>query len=64
MIAWVAARNDGDATTAQVRAYRFPSDTTIFGPAQIEARIDQDPTISAQVTLWNQSGSSRSSAAT
>ena len=39
------------------QVYRFPADTTIFGPAQIEARIDQDPLISAQVTLWNQSGS-------
>jgi uncharacterized membrane protein (UPF0182 family) len=56
MIAWIAARNDGDAY-GEVAAFRFPSDTTIFGPAQIEARIDQDPTISAQVTLWNQSGS-------
>jgi uncharacterized protein len=37
--------------------YRFPADTTIFGPAQIEARIDQDPSISAQISLWNQSGS-------
>jgi uncharacterized membrane protein (UPF0182 family) len=56
MIAWVAARNDG-ANRGQVFAFRFPSDTTIFGPAQIEARIDQDPTISAQISLWNQSGS-------
>ncbi len=56
MIAWIAARND-DPNRGQVRAYRFPSDTTIFGPAQIEARIDQDPIISAQISLWNQSGS-------
>jgi uncharacterized membrane protein (UPF0182 family) len=56
MIGWVAARNDG-ANYGGVRVYRFPSDTSIFGPAQIEARIDQDPTISAQITLWNQSGS-------
>ena len=56
MIAWVAARNDG-AEYGKVRAYQFPSDTTIFGPAQIEARIDQNPIISGQVTLWNQSGS-------
>ena len=56
MIAWVAARMD-DPNYGQVRVYRFPADTTIFGPAQIEARIDQDPTISAQVSLWNQSGS-------
>ena len=56
MIAWVAARNDVPNYGA-VRAYQFPSDTTIFGPSQIEARIDQDPTISAQISLWNQSGS-------
>jgi uncharacterized protein len=56
MIAWVAARNDGDAYGSTL-VYRFPADTTIFGPSQIEARIDQDPTISAQVSLWNQSGS-------
>ncbi len=57
MIAWVAARNDG-AVRGQVRVYKFPSDTTVLGPAQIEARIDQDPTISAQFTLWGQIGSS------
>jgi uncharacterized membrane protein (UPF0182 family) len=57
MIAWVAARND-PANRGQVRAYRFPSETTIFGPAQIEARIDQDPVISSQITLWSQAGSS------
>jgi uncharacterized membrane protein (UPF0182 family) len=56
MIAWVAARNDVP-NYGQVFTYRFPADTTIFGPAQIEARIDQDPQISAQISLWNQSGS-------
>jgi uncharacterized membrane protein (UPF0182 family) len=56
MIAWVAARSDAPNYGA-VRVYNFPADTTVFGPAQIEARIDQDPLISAQVTLWNQSGS-------
>lgn len=56
MIAWVAARNDAP-NLGKVRTYQFPSDTTIFGPAQIEARIDQDPIISAQITLWDQSGS-------
>ena len=56
MIAWVAARNDGDAYGG-VRVYRFPRDTSIFGPVQIEARIDADPIISSQVTLWSQSGS-------
>jgi uncharacterized membrane protein (UPF0182 family) len=56
MIAWVAARNDGDVR-GDTRVYRFPAETTVFGPAQIEARIDQDPIISQQITLWNQSGS-------
>jgi uncharacterized membrane protein (UPF0182 family) len=56
MIAWVAARNDNPNYGA-VRVFRFPTDTAVLGPAQIEARIDQDPTISAQITLWNQSGS-------
>ena len=57
MIAWIAARNDPEHY-GDVRYYRFPTDTSVFGPVQIEARIDQDPTISAQITLWNQSGSS------
>ena len=56
MIAWVAAQMDAP-NYGKVQVYRFPADTTIFGPAQIEARIDQDPIISAQVSLWNQSGS-------
>ncbi len=56
MIAWVAARSDAP-NYGEVVSYRFPADTTIFGPAQIEARIDQDPQISQQISLWNQSGS-------
>jgi uncharacterized membrane protein (UPF0182 family) len=56
MIAWVAARNDGQ-NYGKVSVFQFPAGSTVFGPAQIEARIDQDPVISAQITLWNQSGS-------
>jgi uncharacterized membrane protein (UPF0182 family) len=56
MIAWVAARNDAPNYGA-TRVYRFPADTTVFGPVQIEGRIDQDPIISQQISLWNQSGS-------
>ena len=56
MIAWVAARQDAPNYGA-TRVYRFPADTTIFGPAQIEARIVQDPQISQQFTLWSQGGS-------
>jgi uncharacterized membrane protein (UPF0182 family) len=56
MIAWIAARNDGDAY-GTIRVYRFPADTTVFGPEQIEARIDADGAISEQITLWSQAGS-------
>jgi uncharacterized membrane protein (UPF0182 family) len=56
MIAWVAVRMDGD-TYGQTLVYRFPSQTNVFGPAQIEAQISSDPVISSQFTLWNQAGS-------
>ncbi len=55
-IAWLAGRSDGD-NLGKLRAYRFPTDDLVFGPAQIEARIDQDPGISAQLTLWEGAGS-------
>ncbi|MBI4322465.1 MAG: UPF0182 family protein [Chloroflexi bacterium] len=56
MITWLAARSDGDAYGKLV-AYKYPKDKLIYGPMQIEARIDQDPRISEQLTLWNQAGS-------
>jgi hypothetical protein len=56
MIAWIASRNS-PSDYGTVRVYQFPRDTSTFGPTQIEARIDQDPVISSQITLWNQSGS-------
>ncbi|MDA1239853.1 MAG: UPF0182 family protein [Chloroflexi bacterium] len=55
-VAWLAGRSDGEHYGA-MRAYRFPTDTLVYGPAQIEARIDQNPGISQQFSLWNQSGS-------
>jgi uncharacterized membrane protein (UPF0182 family) len=56
MIAWLAARCDG-AEYGSVIEFRFPKDKLIYGPAQIEARIDQDTAISQQLSLWNQTGS-------
>jgi uncharacterized membrane protein (UPF0182 family) len=55
-IAWLAARSDGEHY-GKLLSFRFPTDTTISGPSQVESRIDQDEEISAQITLWNQSGS-------
>src|SRR5207244_1575262 len=56
MITWLAARSDG-ASYGKLVAFKYPKETLIFGPMQVEARIDQDPAISAQFTLWNQGGS-------
>lgn len=53
---WLAARSDG-AHYGELVAYKYPKDKLIFGPLQIEARIDQNEAISQQFTLWNQSGS-------
>ena len=56
MIGWMAARCDGD-NYGEVLVYRLPKDRMIFGPMQLEARIDQQPDISSQLTLWGQKGS-------
>ncbi len=56
MIAWMAARND-EPNYGQLVVYEFPKQELIFGPMQVEARIDQDPAISEQLTLWSQQGS-------
>ncbi len=56
MIAWMAARSDGDKY-GQVVVFKFPKQQLVYGPMQIEARIDQDTTISQNLTLWNQVGS-------
>jgi uncharacterized membrane protein (UPF0182 family) len=56
MIAWLAGRSDG-ANYGKLLVYKYPKDKLIYGPLQVETRIDQDPAISAQLTLWNQRGS-------
>jgi len=56
MITWLAARSDSDKY-GKLIAYNFPKDKLIYGPRQIEARIDQDAAISEQFTLWGQKGS-------
>lgn len=56
MIAWMAARSDGDHY-GTVIAYTFPKQKLIYGPRQVDARIDQDAHISQQLTLWSQRGS-------
>jgi uncharacterized membrane protein (UPF0182 family) len=56
MIAWLAARMDGD-NFGKIILYTLPKNIETYGPLQIESRVDQDPIISQQLTLWNQQGS-------
>ncbi len=56
MVAWLAARCDIPGYGELVE-YQFPKERLIYGPQQIEARIDQDTVISQQLSLWNQMGS-------
>ena len=56
MIAWMAARSDGE-NYGKLSLYEFPKQELVYGPFQIEARIDQNPVIAEQITLWSQTGS-------
>src|SRR5262244_1921488 len=56
MTAWLAARSD-PGHYGRLIAYNFPKQKLVYGPRQIDARIDQDPVISQQLSLWNQRGS-------
>ncbi len=56
MIAWMAARSD-PPNYGRLIVYNFPKQKLVYGPRQIDARIDQDPIISQQLALWNQRGS-------
>jgi len=56
MIAWIAARSDSPGYGEMI-VYKLSKDNLILGPLQIEATIDQDTTISRQLTLWDQRGS-------
>jgi uncharacterized protein len=56
MIGWMAAHSD-EASYGKLRAYHMPKTKFVDGPLQIQAKIDQDPQLSSQLTLWNQQGS-------
>ena len=56
MIAWLAARCD-QPDYGKLIVYEFPKEKLVYGPFQIEARINQDTKISQQISLWNQMGS-------
>lgn len=56
LAAWIAGRCD-EPNYGKLIVYTFPRDRLVFGPRQIDARIDQDSYISQQLTLWGQRGS-------
>ncbi len=56
MIAWLAARSD-PPNYGRLMVFNFPKQKLVYGPRQVDARIDQDPLISQQLSLWNQRGS-------
>jgi uncharacterized protein len=56
LIGWIGGRSDG-AHYGEAVVYDFPKSKLVDGPLQVEARIDQNASISGQLTLWNQQGS-------
>ena len=56
LAAWMVARSDGDQY-GKILVFQFPKQKVVFGPSQIVARVNQDPDISPQLTLWDQQGS-------
>jgi len=56
MIAIMAARSDAPNYGGLI-VYTFPKQKLVYGPRQVDARVNQDPLISAAFSLWNQQGS-------
>jgi uncharacterized membrane protein (UPF0182 family) len=56
LVAWLVAHCDPDRY-GELVLYRFPNQRLVYGPEQIEARINQNPEIQQRLALWNQQGS-------
>jgi len=56
LIGWIAGMCDGE-NYGRFLAYRFPKERRLLGPQQVETKVDQDPHLSGQLTLWDQRGS-------
>ncbi len=56
LASWMVARSDGE-NYGKLAVFRFPKQKLVFGPKQVLTRINQDPEISRQLSLWNQRGS-------
>lgn len=56
LIGWMAARSDGEHL-GELVFFQLSKQQLVYGPMQIESRVDQDQNISKDLTLWNQQGS-------
>jgi len=56
MIGWLAARSDLP-NYGNLVVYKLPKEKLVYGPMQIEARVDQQTEISRELSLWGQRGS-------
>jgi hypothetical protein len=56
MIGWLAARCDLP-NYGNLQVYKLPKEKLVYGPMQIEARVDQQTEISRELSLWGQRGS-------
>ena len=56
LIGWMAARCDGEKL-GELLFFQLSKQQLVFGPNQIESRINQDENISKDLSLWNQQGS-------
>ncbi|MBW2668899.1 MAG: UPF0182 family protein, partial [Deltaproteobacteria bacterium] len=55
MIGWLAARCDLP-NYGNLMVYKLPKEKLVYGPMQIEARVDQQTEISRELSLWGQRG--------
>ena len=56
LIGWMAARCDGE-NLGDLIYFQLSKQELVYGPNQIESRINQDQEIAKDLTLWNQQGS-------
>lgn len=56
MVAWMAGICDGE-DYGKLKVYTFPKQKLVYGPMQIEQRIDQDTNIAPKLNLLSQASS-------
>ena len=57
LIGWMAARSD-EPNYGEIESFLLSQQDLVFGPQQVESRIDQNTEISQSITLWSRAGSS------